>query len=572
MYRERVKNINAKKKTLSKRTHAEELVKLDIEKDKENTTLKEIKIQISDLTEENADLKEAIRDSKEVLADTKDMSFEDIEVPTMMLYAAIDTDITRRISKQQIAEIKKDSTALFKVLGTVMLPAAKVLGEMEHVGIRIDLDYLEELKKHFEKIIEENKAKVYQKIGREINLNSARSIIDVLTADFGVKLTKKTKSGQYSTDAAVMEELAKEHEIAQLILDYKKAYKARHTFLEGIMNGGKGKHDYGCSIDGRIHGNYNQTVAATGRLSSSAPNMQNIPLYILDMNIKKLFVPDDPETQVMVQVDASAAEVRVMTAYAPDPELIKVLNQGLDTHSFVGSEVFAAKGIHNTPGVTYDELKNREQHIKTNPKEYERLDTMRQIAKMVMFLTIYGGGAFTLQGNLEKAGTILTIEQCEEIIAMLLKKFPAIKKYMRTIQNTVNAKGEVQTYFGRKRRFPIARFSYKMKKAAYREAINSPIQGTSSDIILHQMVEVHKVFAELGFKRVLRGTVHDSVFFQFPKSELHRLIPLLDVHFRDNVNVHFPWMKVKFEYDVEFGPSYGEAKTNLKKADFQKTA
>lgn len=572
MFRDRIKKINSDKKILSKKTDAIKLGILEAEKMKNNTSLLEVREKIEELAQSNRDIKAAIKDANDVLTDAKDMSFEDMDVDTMMLYAAIDTDITRQISKQQIAEIKKDSTALFKVLSTVMLPAARVLAEMEHVGIKVDLEYLEELKVHFEKIILENKAKVFEKIGREINLNSARAIIDVLTADFGVKLTKRTKSGQLSTDASVMEELAKEHEIARLILDYKKAYKARHTFLNGIMLGGKGKHDYGCSIDGRIHGNYNQTVAATGRLSSSQPNMQNVPLYILDMNIKKLFVPDDAEEQVMVQVDASAAEVRVMTAYAPDPELIKVLNQGLDTHSFVGSEVFAEKGIHNTPGVTYDELKNREQHIKSNPKEFERLNTMRQISKMVMFLTIYGGGAFTLQGNLEKGGIALSIEQCEDIMNMLLKKFPAISKYMRTIKNTVNKNGEVQTYFGRKRRFPIARFSYKMKKAAYREAINSPIQGTSSDIILHQMVEIHKVFNDLGFKRVLRGTVHDSIFFQFPKSELYRVIPLLDVHFRDNVNVHFPWMKVKFEYDAEFGPSYGEAKVNLKKEIFQKTA
>lgn len=576
MYRERITNINDKKKTLSKKIDAVELGELEFRKTQANTMLMEVREKIAAVTQNNRNAKTAIIDATAVLAENKGMSFEDMDVDTMMLYASIDTDICRQISKQQIAEMKKDSMALFKVLTKVMLPAARVLAELEHVGIKVDLKYLAELKIHFEKIIEENKAKVFEKIGKEINLNSAKAIIDVLTAQYGVKLTKKTKNGQYSTDSSVMEELAKEYAIAGLILDYKKAYKARHTFLNGIMLGGKSKHDYGCSIDGRIHANYNQTVAATGRLSSSAPNMQNVPLFILDKNIKKLFIPDNPpdnpETNVIVQLDASAAEVRVMTAYAPDPELIKVLNAGLDTHSFVGSEVFASKGIFDSPGVTYAELKNREDLKDTNPKEFLRLDTMRQIAKMVMFLTIYGGGAYTLQSNLEKAGTILTIEQCEDIISMLLKKFPAISKYMRTIKNTVNKTGEVQTYFGRKRRFPIARFSFKMRKAAYREAINSPIQGTSSDILLHQMTELHGVLRDLGYKRILRGTVHDSVFFQFPKADLHLLVPLLDVHFRDNVNVHFPWMKVKFEYDVEFGPSYGEAKINLKKYDFKKTA
>lgn len=569
--RDVIRGINQEKKGLTKKLHGDRLTKLEADKAKEQEGLEVVKKKIEELKDRQDRLKEEKAKAKEIIDETKEMSFEDMDVDTMLLYAAIDTDISRQIAKQQIAEIKKDSTKLFSVLTKIMLPATRVLAEIEHVGMRVDLNYMNELKEHFEKVIEENKQKVFDEIGREINLNSAQALIDVLTADFGIKLTKRTKSGQYSTDAAVMEELAKEHEIAKLVLDYKKAYIARHTFLSGIMQGGKGKHDYGCSIDGRIHGNFNQTVAATGRLSSSQPNMQNIPLYILDKNIKKLFVPDDPETQVMVQVDYSAAEVRVLTAYAPDPELIKVLNAGLDMHSFVGSQVFGEKGIYNTPGVTYDQLKNRAQLIDSDPKEFKRLDLMRQISKMVMFLTIYGGTAQTLQGNLEKAGTVLSLKECEDVINMLLKKFPAIGKYMKIIKNTVNKYGEVQTYTGRKRRFPIARFSFKHKRAAHREAINSPIQGTSSDIVLHQMTELWQAFKDAGYKRVFRGTVHDSVFFQFPKADLHLLEPILDTHIRDSVNANFPWMKVKFEYDVEFGPSYGEAKTDLK-GHFKKTA
>ena len=120
------------------------------------------------------------------------------------------------------------------------------------------------------------------------------------------------------------------------------------------------------------------------------------------------------------------------------------------------------------------------------------------------------------------------------------------------------------THFGRKRRFPIARFDFKLKRAAYREAINSPIQGTSSDIVLHQMTELWNKFNELDHTKIIRGTVHDSVFFQFEKDELHKLLPLLNKHIKDSVNEHFKWMPVKFEFDVGYGPSYGEAKVNLK--------
>ena len=561
-----IKEINAQKKGLNKRKPEDKskLEKLEAEKTVHNELIASNKKLIDALSEEKDRLKGNVTNAKEVIEEQKEMSFEDMDLDTMLLYNAIDSDVTRQISKQQIAEIKSTSPGLFNVLLNVMLPATRVLAEMEHVGVKMDLEYMEELRVHFEKVIEEAKSNVFAELGREINLNSAQALIDVLTSDYGVKLTKKTKKGQFSTDSSVMEELAKKHPVAKLILDYKKAYKARHTFLKGLLVGGKSPHDYGCSIDGRIHSNFNQTVASTGRLSASQPNAQNIPAYILGKNIKKMFIPDDPETQVIVQVDYSAAEIRVLVAYAPDKKLIEVLNSGMCMHSYVASKVFKGKGIFNTPGVTYDEVKNRESLMESNPKEYERLNAMRQISKMVVFLTIYGGTDETLKSNLMDSGIDLPLSDCTNIINSLLSEFPAIKVYMANMKNLVNTKGEVTTHFGRKRRFPIARFDFKLKRAAYREAINAPIQGTSSDIVLHQMTELWNEFNKLGYTKIIRGTVHDSIFFQFDKDKLHVLLPLLDRHIKDSVNEHFPWMPVKFEFDVEYGPSYGEAKTNLK--------
>lgn len=506
--------------------------------------------------------------AQEAALEEKGESFEEIPVPTMLMYAAIDADITRVCSKQQIAEMRQQP-CLFSALSRVMLPAARVLAEMEHVGIKVDMDYLQELKEHFDATIVRLRDEIYDLVGYEFNLNSGKATVDVLVDTFGIKLTATTRKGAIATDRAVLESLSKQHPIAKMMLEYKKAYKARHTFLEGIENGGKKKHSVGCSVDGRIHGDYNQTVTATGRLSSSNPNMQNIPKYILGKNIKKLFTVDDPDTEVMVQVDYSAAEVRVLTAYAPDPELIKILNSGKDMHSFVASKVFGSRGINGTPGVTYEQVLTREVHKNTNKDEYTRLNTMRQIAKMVMFLTIYGGTSETLKGNLENtAGIDIPQAECDAIMSSLLTQFPAIGKYMSFIKQQVSSKGEVTTYFGRKRRFHAAKFNKKLLSSSNREAINAPIQGTSSDIVLHQMTELWAHMNSLGYKRVFRGTVHDSMFFVFPNSKLNTLLPMLTEYVRDRVVTNFAWMPVKFEFDAEFGPNYGEDIYNLKKIAF----
>lgn len=701
-----LKDTNTKLKLLNKKNKEDlsKIEELEVQKQEYKKELEKAKKTKQELSDEVKRLKDSTTNAKEVVASQKEMSFEDMDMHTMLLYNAIDSDVTRQITKQQVAEIKAESPALFNVLVNVMLPATRVLAEMEHIGMKVDQEYLTELEEHFDEVINSTRHSVFSAIGHEINLNSSRALIDVLTVNYGVQLTKKTKGGQYSTDSSVMEELAEQYPIAKMILEYKQAYKARHTFLKGILLGGKSPHDYGCSIDGRIHTNFNQTVASTGRLciakgslvkvvgrdltkypqgipiemvrerddvyaftddntltiqpvtwsgitgvkqkvirvhwgtssgkgyldvtpehkfrvlsggyqeaqnlkpgthlvgiecpsvekvedlgkrvdvyclevaethnficnevcvknSSASPNMQNLPAYILGKNIKKIFIPDNPETQCIVQVDYSAAEIRVLVAYAPDANLIKVLNSGLCMHSYVASKVFGKQGIFNTPGVTYEQVKNREELMESDPKEYKRLNTMRQISKMVVFLTIYGGTEFTLKSNLENSGISLSEEECKSIIDSLLSEFPAIKVYMKNIKRLVDTKGEVSTHFGRKRRFPIARFDFKLKKAAYREAINAPIQGTSSDIVLHQMEELWQKFNDLGYKNVMRGTVHDSMFFQFEKSELHKLMPLLTTHVRDNVNKHFNWMPVKFEFDAEYGPSYGEAKTRLK--------
>lgn len=288
--------------------------------------------------------------------------------------------------------------------------------------------------------------------------------------------------------------------------------------------------------------------------SSSAPNMQNQPSEILGLNIKKLFIPDSDD-EVFVNMDYSGAEIRVLCAYADDQALKDSLNRGLNTHSYVASKIFA---------LSYDEIENRNEIKKTDPARAKFLNSKRQAAKSTVFLTIYGGGATKLHENLVKADASLTVADCEKIITSFLDEFPVIRTYMDRIRFEVRTKAYVQTYFGRRRRFPMASLDWKALNAACREAINFPIQGTSSDLVMVQLVEMAKEGAAIGFKP--RITVHDSIAGSVPKASIPLLRAFLDKYATARITEKFgKWMPVPMEYEADYGPSYGEGIHEIKK-------
>ena len=495
-------------------------------------------------------------------------NFELLDSSDMLLYAAIDADCTRRIAVQQLDEINGEDKgyreiAKFKkekpgpgMTGTmwdVLLPAARTLGRMEYEGVKVDLDYLSELEVEFQKLMEEAQAEVFKQVGHEFLISSTKQLINVLVSELGLKIETKTKKGGISVGKDSLKILSTQHPVIKPLGVYRKAFSAKNNFLAAIRAGSQ--------ADGRIHGRYNQVDTRTGRLSSSSPNMQNIPAKgILGKNIKKLFIPDSPD-EVFVNMDYSGAEIRVLTAYAHDAGLIDTLNSGLNIHSDVAAKVF---------GRTYEEIQEREDLLKSGKPEDKELflllDNFRQTAKGMVFLTIYGGGAKKLWENLVKGGAdpnVVTLQVCEGYIEKFLNSYPIIKSYMFNIKGDVNAKACTVTKFGRVRRFPLAHFSFQQKNAAYREAINFPIQSTSSDFVISQLCEMQDHADDIGMK--LRFTVHDSIGFSVPKANLHLVKPFLDKYAEHRVAEKFPWLPVPFAYEAGYGPSYGECKHVIRK-------
>ena len=474
-------------------------------------------------------------------------NFELLDSSDMLLYAAIDADCTRRISLQQVKEIRLEDNRMMTAMRKVMLPSARVLGRMEYEGVKVDMEYLAELEIKFQGLMDKAEQEVFKAVGHEFLISSTKQLISVLVGELGLKIETKTKKGQISVGKDSLKILEGQHPVIKPLGIYRKAFSAKNNFLAGIRTGS--------ASDGRIHGRYNQVDTRTGRLASSAPNMQNISAKgILGLNMKKLFVPDDPETEDFCNMDYSGAELRVLTAYAHDAGLIKTLNDGLNIHSDVAAKVF---------GFTYEEIQDREQHDKTDHAKFVLLDGYRQTAKSMVFLTIYGGGANKLHENLVKGGASATLADCEGYIEKFLSSYPIIKQYMFHIKGDVKLKACTTTRFGRVRRFPMSHFSFKQENAACREAINFPIQSTSSDLVLSQLCEMSEHAHELGIK--LRFTVHDSIGFTYPKANQDKIREFLDTYAERRVAEKFTWLPVPFAYEASWGPNYGECKNTIRK-------
>jgi DNA polymerase-1 len=311
--------------------------------------------------------------------------------------------------------------------------------------------------------------------------------------------------------------------------------------------------------DGRIHTTFNLNGTATGRLSSARPNLQNLPLYAARVTppsqvasisngipVKVAFVTEGEE-RVYFQMDIGAAEIRVLCAYAPDPGLIEaMLDPTMDIHSFVASEIF---GIDYA---TFVAQKDIDPDIKLK----------RTATKRVIFGIVYGAGASKIAEQIYDGLSTDPIEMAKQIefaasvIEMIMSRFPKIDDYIKSTHGEVRAKGWVRTFFGRYRRFPLAKVSNKLRSRSERMAVNFKIQSTASDIVLSQLCEVEQNIASIGGEVLL--TVHDSIAGTIAVSRLMELRAFFDYYVVQRVKERFPWLPVPFAYDLEVGASYGE--------------
>jgi len=489
----------------------------------------------------------------------KDAGFENVPLYDLQIYGAIDADVTRQMTLIQRARMQQEGSHVAGLMKTHAIPASRVLGRMEFFGTRVDHAYLPELTEGLRKVADATNTQLYDMAGRtrngkDLNLNSSQTLADVLytwgwTHPDGVMVRyeerEKTKKGQPSTAEKVLRTYISYEDVegkipthdalfAERLILWRKSNKALSTFLANTRALSK--------RDGFLHTQFHLNGTGTGRLSSSDMNMQNLPKFLANFNIKKLFIPDNDDF-VIVNVDYKGAEIRVFTAYAHDHALIDALNQGLDMHSFFAHKVF------NRPYEMYAR-RDDEQFI-PDAALRKLLDIERARIKRVVFGVAYGAGPSKI------AETIgVTEEVARELIELLYGMFPALKQYAIDIEHEVLSKGWVETHFKRRRRFPLARIS-RHKGRAVRQARNFKIQSTSSDIVIGQLIEMDEPLRnDYGGRMLL--TVHDSLVMQFPKKHLTQLPDFVQHYARDQVRRKYSWLPVPFEVDVEVGPSYGE--------------
>lgn len=514
-----------------------------------------------------------------------DVNFENFDVTDLLVYAAIDTDMTIRAAgeqiKQFVAEEKRDpSTAYDTETGqetplTAMRklsnPLCVALSKMVDTGVAVDYEYLDWLEVKYTEQAEEMHEKIFElsgikgrKLGGvDLNLNSTAHVATILE-HAGYTLTERTATGQLRVTKAILKELSKQEKagmskeeqkttvtLMDAILTYRESLKARDTFLQNFrMYAAK---------DGRVHPSFHQIGTATYRLSSSRPNFQNIPKELAGYNIKKCLVPSHPDWCI-VNIDASGAEVKSLTAYLAmlegehrGEQLIYEMNYdpNFDMHSKFCSYIFGPSlfGLDVSSPEAWDKAYH---WVRANKDDNPAVGKARGKTKAVVFGTLYGQTAHGLANLLG-----IPLDEAEFIIEQFFAADPSIGAYVSWSQRLVVAQGYVSTILGRKRRFPLARLDRKSQRRSMRQATNFLIQSLTVDIfnyLLAHFIEV--LVSDLGGRPLMQ--VHDALVMEMPKKNLVKAVDIMGYHFTDKVKRDFPWFPVGFKCDIDAGDSYGE--------------
>ena len=397
----------------------------------------------------------------------------------------------------------------------VELPLTKVLFDMEREGIAVDKDMLSDLSEKFALRIAEIEENIYRLAGESFNILSTKQLGVILFEKLGLPPQKKTKSG-YSTDSEVLEALEDRHEIVPLVMEYRFLSKLKSTFLDGLVALTKG---------GRVHTKFNQNVTATGRISSTEPNLQNIPVRTeLGREIRRAFTAS--EGNQLVGADYSQIELRLLAHMSGDERLIAAFNSGADVHTSTAAEVFGTAVSQVT----------REQ---------------RSAAKAVNFGIVYGISDFGLAKNIG-----VSRKEAGEFIKKYLERYPGVQNYMHTSVEKGKAQGYVSTIMGRRRELPeISSSNYNTRSFGERVAMNMPIQGSAADIIKVAMVRVHRAIEERGLRAKLVLQIHDELIIDTPADEVQQVMALLSDCMQNVME-----LKVPLTADVSSGHSWFDTK------------
>jgi DNA polymerase-1 len=445
------------------------------------------------------------------------LSMREVPIDQQTEYAVEDADITLQLKEHFEKELGEANTQ--KLFDEIEIPLLRVLADMELEGINLDEDFLKGLSVELDKDITRLEAEVYKEAGEEFNIGSPRQLGDILFEKMKlVEKPKKTKTGQYSTAEDVLSSLAKDHKIIRDVLEYRGLSKLKSTYVDALPGQVE-------PSTGRVHTDYMQTVAATGRLSSNNPNLQNIPIRTeRGRQVRKAFIPRDKD-HILLAADYSQIELRIIAALSEEENMIQAFKNGEDIHASTAAKVF---------NIPLEEV-SREQ---------------RGNAKTVNFGIIYGVSAFGLSNQ-----TDLSRTEAKELIETYYKTYPKLRSYMSEQIEFARENGYVQTVLGRRRYLNAINGSNAIVRgAAERNAINAPIQGSAADIIKIAMINIHKKLEELDLKSKMLLQVHDELVFDAYKPELEQLQQLIKAEMEGAYKLAVP-----LEVEIGLGENWLEA-------------
>ncbi|URT70043.1 DNA polymerase I [Cytobacillus firmus] len=398
------------------------------------------------------------------------------------------------------------------------MPLSLILADMESTGVKVDLGRLRTMGQDLLSKLDEIEKRIHELAGEAFNINSPKQLGVILFEKLGLPVIKKTKTG-YSTSADVLEKLENDHEIIRDILHYRQLGKLQSTYIEGLLKVVNNE-------TGKVHTRFNQALTQTGRLSSTDPNLQNIPIRLEEgRKIRQAFVPSEPGWAIFA-ADYSQIELRVLAHIADDEKLIEAFNEDMDIHTKTAMEVF---------------------HVKAD----EVTSNMRRHAKAVNFGIVYGISDYGLSQSLG-----ITRKEAGKFIDRYLESYPGVKQYMDDIIHEAKQKGFVSTLLHRRRYLPeITSRNFNLRSFAERTAMNTPIQGSAADIIKKAMIDMADRLRKEELKARLLLSVHDELIFEAPEDEIEKLKKIVPDVMENTVE-----LKVPLKVDYSYGPTWFDAK------------
>ena len=445
----------------------------------------------------------------------KQISMRDVPLNLVARYACEDADVTERL--RRLFEPRLKEAGLWELFQEVEIPLITVLVHMEETGVALDRPYLEAMSRDMEQQLRALEETIYEMAGERFNINSTQQLARILFEKLKLPTGRRTKTG-YSTDAAVLEKLAKDYELPRKLLEYREISKLKSTYVDALPRLINPR-------TGRVHTSYNQTVAATGRLSSSDPNLQNIPIRTeIGRQIRRAFIPGKPGWKIL-DADYSQIELRIMAHLSKDENLIKAFQNGEDVHRATAANVFGVPPEAVTP-----ELRRR--------------------AKEINFGIMYGMGVYGLAQRLE-----ITPEEAQTIIQEYFVKYPGVNDFIIRTLNEARQKGYVTTLLNRRRYLPeILSENRRVREFAERTAINTPIQGTAADMIKVAMIRIDRRLQEEKLQSKMIMQVHDELVFEAPEEELETLRALVAYEMANALKLDVP-----IKVDIGIGNNWLEA-------------